>query len=104
MSHVVFILLLGGFWLISYYQQWSLVWPALVTAIWLIGRVRSRNLQRIRDQKASQIIHCAAALGVPEYFVDNYFERDDWKSRDSYNDVHPGRIAEQLAEEFKAQR
>ncbi|GGA80866.1 hypothetical protein GCM10011369_23530 [Neiella marina] len=103
MSHVVFVLLLAGFWFVSYYLQWSLVWPALLTGIWLLGRVRSRNLQRIREQKADQITHCAAALGVPEYFVEHYFDKEAWQARENYNDVHPGRVAEQLAEEFKAQ-
>ncbi|MBW8191062.1 hypothetical protein K0504_08455 [Neiella marina] len=100
MSQLVFVLLQLAFWGATVYWQWSLIWPALITGIWLIGLIRTRNIARTRDRKEDQISQCAAALNVPQFFVDNYLEKPEWLQRESYNDVHPGRIADELAKEY----
>lgn len=97
MSKLIFVVFQLAFWGLSVHLQWSLIWPALITGIWLLGLIRSRNIGLTRDRKREQIYQCALALKVPDEYIGPYFESDEWLNRDSYNDVHPGRVADELA-------
>ena len=94
---VIFLLLIVAVGGTSYYYQYSWLIPAALLTVFVTLRTRRINLARLKQKKIAQTIANAASLGVSAEQVEQWFQSPQWQQKENYIDVHPGRIADEIA-------